>query len=760
MCATLSINPVWITLGPIVVINAILFVSYMSYQLWFGRSLKREFAGSKKGGSHFLSSSTREWWFWTTDPIVNIFVKLKLGPNAITSMGFLFTCIAAVFFALGWFGYAGWIMIFGASFDMFDGRVARITGKSSRSGAFFDAVMDRFGEGVCLLGLAIYFRDSFMLPIVIIALIGSLLVSYTKARAEGIGVECNVGAMQRPERIVYLGVSSVFDPIMTEILKKYWAEPQPVLMYIALSLIAIMTVGTAIYRMVYVMNSLDTIDKRGKQSLPQLITRLTTPEGRESFWKKARYGYDRGRGPFSHAVLFLMGGTSLGLLQEIIKRGDLPNISAHIIERGKMGVATTAFPSTMGPTSAPFVTGAFPGTCDIPGTTWFNRSVPQTRKITINRFRDYRGWGAYVMDHDLSKAQRTIFEYSRQAVNIFGMLNRGCGLVRDPAFFRTYSRLHKTENEADLDDALETSLKWFRGAVRRETDFVLYSLPSMDFAGASQNEREMACHTFRKIDEHIGHAIEILKKNGMYDSTALMFSAAYGHEKTVGSFDLNSFLSKRHKLCTTTRGRSDWHNSDIIALASGTSMAHIYVRKNSDWSLRSFFEDIERKGLVGSLLEQNGTDILAGRSIEGGIVVQSRRGRAHIHEDADGRITYIIKGADPFGLLNVPQNMDSKSAFALCRNTAYPDGIAQVLQIFRSRRTGDLVLSAELSATITGEADPPPITHGSLGSTHMLVPFFSSVPADSSMIRTTDIFSLTLDLLGIEAAHPVDSAKS
>ncbi|MFH0800605.1 MAG: alkaline phosphatase family protein [Pseudomonadota bacterium] len=758
MISTLAINPIWITLGPIVVINAVLFVSYIFYRFHGRKTLAREFKGAKKSGSSFLSSGTREWWFWTTDPLVRLFVKLHIGPNVITAMGFSFAALAGLLFSRGWFGYAGWAMIGGASFDIFDGRVARITGKVSRSGAFFDAVMDRFSEGICFLGLAVYFRDSAMLGVVIAALIGSLLVSYARARAEGVGIECTVGIMQRPERIAYLGVASVLDPIMNMVLHRWWAVPPPVLVILALILIAVMTNGTAIYRMVYVMNALDTADKRGRESIPQIITRLSTSEGREALWEKARYGYDRTKSPLAHVVLFLLDGISPETVSDLAKAGDLPNISRYILERGGSAEATSAFPSATGPATAPFVTGCFPGTCDIPGVRWFDRSVPSSRVLTMNRFRDYAGWGAYAMDHDLSKSVRTIFEYSRQAVNIFGVPNRGCGLVRDPAFFRMRSRFYRPRREEDIADAEEAAFSWFQAAMHRETDFVLYSFPPLGLPSNQGASADKLKERARKADEHVGRAAKLLQETGIYERTALLFSGAHGRRELERRFDLGGFLSKRHKTVFSVRGLKEWHDSDVIALASGTSMAHIYVRAG-DWADRSFFEDIERRGLVGSLLEQDGVDILAGRSIEGGIVVQTRQGRAHILEDADGRITYLIKGGDPFEFPPLPQVLDAKGAFAATAETKHPDAILQLLQIFRSRRTGDLVLSAEGGVSlISHPKGATGLTRGSLCREHMLVPFMASVAPGAAKIRTADVFAITLELLGIEPAHAMDGA--
>lgn len=746
---------IWITLGPIVVINAVLFVSYVTYQFWGRKIRERQFAGAKDSGSKFLGSVTREWWFWTTDPIVKFFVKIKMGPNALTATGFLFAILAAYLFSKGWFGYAGWVMIFGASFDMFDGRVARITGKTSRSGAFFDAVMDRFGEGLCFLGLAVHFRDSLMLPVVIAGLIGSLLVSYTKARAEGMGVECNVGTMQRPERIVYLGVSAVFDPIVGTILSQWWSAPQPVLVILALIFIAAMTNGTAIYRLIHTMNALDTADRRDKESIPQIISKLITQSGREELLKRVRFGYDRSHASFSRVVLFLVGGITPEAIGKLLKCGDIPNISSHILERGSLQNAVGAFPSAVGPSAVPFVTGCLPGTCDIPGTRWFDRTIPEARVLSMNRFRDYIGWGVYAMDHDLAKSVRTIFEYSRQAVNIFGTLNRGCGFVRDPAFFSLYRRFHRARSMADIDASEDAAFSWFTSAIKRETDFVLYHFPPMEFIDAESAGEDRGTHTLKRIDDYIGRSAEFLKSQGMYDDTALILASTHGSARAKGRFDLNKFLSKRHSsYLSGKKSLAGWREKDLIALLSGTSMAHIYVKHRGEWGEGSFFEEIERQGLVGSLLEEEGVDILAGRSMEGGIVVQSRRGRSHILEDADGRITYIMKGADPFGYNSVPQVLSSAESLEMSANELYPDGIFEILQLFRSRRTGDLVVSAMPEMALSHEIHTE--ASGSLARVHMMAPLLSSVPINAKCMRTADVFLTILDMLGIEPVHSVD----
>lgn len=752
----LGLHPkVWITLGPILAINIGLFISLLAYT-FTKRSRKRETPeAAKRHTSKFLALHLKEWWVFTTDPIARLFVRMGIRPSTLTFIGFLFSVTAAVLFAKGLFGYAGWTMIFGATFDIFDGRVARLTGQESRSGAFYDSVMDRFGEGVCFLGLAFYFHASWVLFFIIAGLIGSMLVSYTRARGESVGVICKGGSMQRPERIVYLGVSSVLDPISSTILLHWFAAPPPILVIGALIIIAVMTNATAIHRMIFIMNELDTTDKSSRETIPQLITKLSTPEGREAFFTKARYGYDRSRTQFAHVILFLLDGAEFDVLADLLKQGQLPNVARHVAQRGCIKKAVSTFPSTTGPAFTPFVTGCFPGTCNVPAVRWFDRSVPSSHVLALNRFRDYLGWGAYAMDYDLSKSVRTIFEYSKRAVNIFGMVNRGCGIIRDPAFFRLHSLFRRARRETDLTELEEVAFQWFEDAILKETDFVFYSFPSVDVSGSRKmGGNEAALDSYRRFDAMVGRAATLLKEHGIYDRTAIFIASDHGHGTLEKPFDLTKYLSERIPTLRYPAKIRQWQDADAIPLISGTSMAHLYLKKDNEWVDKFFFE--EAQDVAEMLLDRSEIDLIAGRSAEGGVTVASQKGRAHLVEDQDGSITYHISGSDPFGFEGIPQVLDSQSALSHTINTDRPDGIMQILQLFRSPRSGDLVISAAKNCAL--EERKGRLTHGSLLSEHLIVPLLSSVPIKQENLRTTDTFALILNILGIDVEHRLDAA--
>lgn len=140
-------------------------------------------------------------------------IALRLTPNAITVLGLVPAVLGGWAFARGQVRLGGLFLLISGAMDMLDGAVARVSGGESKFGALLDSTIDRYAEIAVYLGLAIFYRDSVLtLMGVILALCGSLMVSYVKARAEGLGLTCNVGMLQRPERLIILMVGAFIGP--------------------------------------------------------------------------------------------------------------------------------------------------------------------------------------------------------------------------------------------------------------------------------------------------------------------------------------------------------------------------------------------------------------------------------------------------------------------------------------------------------------------------------------------------------------------
>ncbi len=146
--------------------------------------------------------------------IVRGLIAAGVRPNTLTFIGLLVNVVAAAVLAAGLFRTAGFVIMGAAVFDMVDGRVARTTGRVTRFGGFFDSVLDRYSDLLLLIGLLVYYASInrfFYIVLTAVVMVATVLVSYTRARAENVIPNCKVGFMERPERIVLLIIGALFD---------------------------------------------------------------------------------------------------------------------------------------------------------------------------------------------------------------------------------------------------------------------------------------------------------------------------------------------------------------------------------------------------------------------------------------------------------------------------------------------------------------------------------------------------------------------
>ena len=171
------------------------------------------------------------------DSVVRGFAASGVNPNFLTFIGFGINLLAAYLFAYGYFRWAGLTIILAGVFDMTDGRVARLEGRVTPFGGFYDSVMDRYSDLCLLIGLLIYYGriNRFLyVSLVAVSMIGSVMVSYSRARAENVIPSCKVGFLERPERVVLIIIGALFDRMA------------PVLW-----LIAVLSNVTVIHRIIY-----------------------------------------------------------------------------------------------------------------------------------------------------------------------------------------------------------------------------------------------------------------------------------------------------------------------------------------------------------------------------------------------------------------------------------------------------------------------------------------------------------------------------
>jgi CDP-diacylglycerol--glycerol-3-phosphate 3-phosphatidyltransferase len=193
----------------------------------------------------------RDLFLKLLDPVAAALIRAGITPNRITTLSIFVLLASGVTFGMGALHWGAGLLLLSGVFDILDGKVARTAGMSTRFGAFYDSNMDRFGEAVLFTGIGVYFMNTTGQRWPVLGLIlcfstlsGSFLVSYARARAEGLGLDCKVGIAQRAERIVGLGVPTLF----------FAAGPDGWLLLSILFVLAVMNAITVVQRILHVYN--------------------------------------------------------------------------------------------------------------------------------------------------------------------------------------------------------------------------------------------------------------------------------------------------------------------------------------------------------------------------------------------------------------------------------------------------------------------------------------------------------------------------
>jgi len=204
-----------------------------------------------------LSEVHKTLAYYFTQPLVRLLAKTPITPNTLTWLGLLVAVGAAVLISMGHPFAAGFVVLIGGLFDMLDGALARVTNRTTRFGAVLDSTLDRLTEAVVLIGILAFYakgqsvvgiaREQPVIGILVVgvAWLGSLLVSYIRARAEALGIECQVGLFTRAERVVILALGLLLSQFDSALL-------------IALAIIAVLSFVTAGQRLLYVWQQTKT----------------------------------------------------------------------------------------------------------------------------------------------------------------------------------------------------------------------------------------------------------------------------------------------------------------------------------------------------------------------------------------------------------------------------------------------------------------------------------------------------------------------
>jgi CDP-diacylglycerol--glycerol-3-phosphate 3-phosphatidyltransferase len=216
-----------------------------------------------------LLGSLEKPFYATVNPLVERLIRAGVRPNTITTVGTGLVLVSAVLYASGHVRLGGALLLLSGIADTLDGQVARGGAMVTRFGAFYDSTLDRVGDGATFIGIGAFFLTApgvaYPVPAAIlcmVAILASVLVSYARARAEGLGLDCKVGIAQRAERILGLGIASLV----------FGAGPHALLMEAIVALLAIASIITVVQRFVYVYRHAEGVDQAlGLEEVKQAV---------------------------------------------------------------------------------------------------------------------------------------------------------------------------------------------------------------------------------------------------------------------------------------------------------------------------------------------------------------------------------------------------------------------------------------------------------------------------------------------------------
>jgi Type I phosphodiesterase / nucleotide pyrophosphatase len=447
----------------------------------------------------------------------------------------------------------------------------------------------------------------------------------------------------------------------------------------------------------------------------------------------------------------------------MLAAGDLPHLAA-MMENGGRSRAISVFPSTTSVAYLPFLTGCAPGHCDIPSIRWLDRRAYTGRWWRDREaVRSYVGYQAPRLDGDIAPDVRTIFELVPESVGIFTPIARGLTPSRDPSRLERQiwgSLAHFTLWHQPSDDAVAGHLL---RAVDADWRFVFAQFPAVDgYTHQTTPDAAPVRRALQKVDATVGQVRERLRRRGELERTLVLVVSDHGATTVHTHLDLAGWF--RRQGIPTLSHPVIWERDPRAAvMVAGNGSAMIYARPAEPRERRWTVERMRQRDafgskhdLVAALLAEPAVALVAAESEGGGIWVGSARGSARLTTTAGG-IAYVPLDGDPLGM-GGPRTLSMRDWLEATWDAPFPDAAFQLLDQFRSDRTGDLVVAAEEGFDFREQFEVPEhkAGHGSLIRAHLQTPVWASQPVPAGPLRTVDLFPAMLDWLEVPAPGGID----
>ena len=451
------------------------------------------------------------------------------------------------------------------------------------------------------------------------------------------------------------------------------------------------------------------------------------------------------------AVLVLIDGARVDVLRDLLDRGDLPNLARWVIEPGGLTTGTTVFPSTTGVAYIPFLFGRYPGSVGVPGIRWLDRRGAASGRGWREQWRaarSYCGAQGSWLNSDVTAAAPSLFDLIPESIAVCTPLTRGLGpganrIARRRAILG--SAAHYLGTYEALDRAVARA--WV-AAANEPWRFLLVVFPGIDgIAHLTDPFHPRVLESYRLVDRALGAFVSRLRHQGG-ELPAMFVVSDHGMTQMREHHDVAELLEQKG-LRTLRHPVHVWRREARAAtMVSGNASVQLYFEPRSGRE-----SPIEESNIPQSILDDlvamPSVRLAAYRADEEGIVIRTRNGRALL-TDAVGSVRYQPEDGDPLGLGGYVER-DDRELLALTRETDVPDAPRQLLQLFQTPRSGDVVLAAGPGFDFRGPWEIPEhrAGHGSLIAEHMEVPIATNVALPDLPIRTVDLMPTMLECLDV-----------
>ncbi|MBU4484059.1 alkaline phosphatase family protein [bacterium] len=465
---------------------------------------------------------------------------------------------------------------------------------------------------------------------------------------------------------------------------------------------------------------------------------------------------------YKRCIILLADGSRPDIFEEHFKKGNLPNIQRYLLEQGDFRRAISTFPSTTGPAYLPFLTGCFPGTCNVPGIRWLDKKEFATKKRGRSRFRSYVGFESFLMGRDVYPHIPTIFELIEKSYSFFNPITRGVSFNKNLTkmiriWYWYYA--HLTDHWKFID---ENAVRFALKAAEKDFQFLFFVMPGIDeYSHIASPFHQSARDEYLVVDEAVGKICKKLDKLGKLEDTLFWIVSDHGLSETHTHFCINDFLEKRD-IKTFYYPLIFRKNCIAANMVSGNGMSHLYFKNKDGWlnhTTRSMLEGMYPK-LLHDLLAEEAIDVIAVKNDEGGVDIITERGEAKTSFIGE-KLNYDIVGErGPFGYDHI-KDADPIQSLAATFDNDYPDAPFQLTHVFTSPRCGDVILSAKPGFDLREKYEVPEhkASHGGLHCEHMQVPLLCNAKLKMRPTRTADVFPTILKLLNYPIPEHIDGVS-